>query len=275
MTPSASRYLHGTSAEEQLRLSRLNDLLNEASLRELRLREGERVLDVGCGLAQLSRAMAHAVGPRGRVTGIERSPEQLAEAGRLAAAAGETGLVDLRQGDAAAFPLRAGEWGSFDVAHARFLLEHVPDPARVVGQMARAVRPEGRIVLEDDDYDVLRLWPEPPGFTALYRAYLRSYELLGNDPFVGRRLVALLHQAGATPVRTTAMPYGACRGMAAFDACVENLIRQIDGAGRTILEGGLLDPSSFESGLNALRDWQRTPDAAVWYGFAWAEGKRA
>src|SRR5262245_45179036 len=93
-----SRYLHGTAPEEQSRLSTLNTLLNEASLRELGLRGGEAILDVGCGLGQLTRLLARQAGTR--VLGIERSPQQLAEAARLAAAAGEEALVELRQGDA-------------------------------------------------------------------------------------------------------------------------------------------------------------------------------
>jgi len=58
---SASEYLHGGDPEEQVRLSLLNDLLNVGSLRELNLHGGERILDVGSGLGQLSRAMARTV----------------------------------------------------------------------------------------------------------------------------------------------------------------------------------------------------------------------
>ena len=55
---SESRYIHGTAPEEQARLSQLNQLLNDAALRELRLRGGERIVDFGSGLSQLTRAMA-------------------------------------------------------------------------------------------------------------------------------------------------------------------------------------------------------------------------
>lgn len=79
-----SHYLHGTHPEEQRRLSLLNDLLNERALRELGPLGGERMLDVGSGLGQFSRAMARAVGPEGLVVGIERSAEQIAAALRSA-----------------------------------------------------------------------------------------------------------------------------------------------------------------------------------------------
>jgi SAM-dependent methyltransferase len=152
---TASEYLHGTDPEEQARLSLLNDLLNVGSLCELHLQGGERLLDVGSGLGQLSRAMARVAGVR--VVGLERSAAQIAAAERQAAAANEAALVEFRQGDAFHFPLRDDEWGSFDLAHTRFLLEHLREPLPVVEAMVRAVRPGGRIVLEDDDHALLRL----------------------------------------------------------------------------------------------------------------------
>src|SRR5947207_800400 len=146
-----SIYIHGTSESEQKRLSLLNDvLLNQAMLREMSLRGDERILDFGSGLGQFSRAMARAV-PRGRVVGIERDDEQLSSARRLAIEEGETNLVDFRQADVLQLDLGA-EWETFDVAHTRFLLEHLPDPLRVVKAMFRAVRPGGRIILADDDH---------------------------------------------------------------------------------------------------------------------------
>jgi SAM-dependent methyltransferase len=116
----------------------------------------------------LTRAMARTA--RARVIGIERSGEQIREAQRQAALDREESLVELRQGDALRFPLHADEWGTFDIAHTRFLLEHVPEPIEIVRAMVRAVRPTGRIILEDDDHDFLRLWPEPDGFAALWQA---------------------------------------------------------------------------------------------------------
>src|SRR5207249_1224128 len=137
--------------------------------------------------------LARRAGKKGTVLAVERSAEQIAEARLLAARDGEEGRVEFRQGDALDPPLKPAEWGSFDVVHARFLLEHLPDPLQAVRILVEAARPGGRIVLEDDDHEVLRLWPDPPGFAELWRAYQRSFDRLGNDPYVGRRLVSLLH----------------------------------------------------------------------------------
>src|SRR4051812_2788198 len=274
MSDAGSHYLHGTAPDEQARLARLNDLLNDRALAELALRPGERVLDVGSGLGQLTRGMARQVGRTGRVIGIERSPEQLAEARRLADRAGEGEAVELREGDALNLPLRDDEWGTFDVAHARFVLEHVTDPLGVVRQMVRAVRPGGRVVLADDGHDTFRLWPEPPGFGRLWESYMRTYDRVGNDPLVGHRLVALLHQAGAAPVRNTWQFFGGCAGQPEFGSYVDNLARILDGVRRPILDLGAVDGPAFDDCLAALRSWGARPDAALWYAVSWAEGRR-
>jgi ubiquinone/menaquinone biosynthesis C-methylase UbiE len=271
---SDSVYIHGTSEEEQRRLSLMNDvLLNPASIREMALRGDETILDFGAGLGQFTRAMARSV-PRGHVVGIERNEEQLTGARRLAAADGESDRVEFRSGDVLDLRLSDREWGSFDVAHARFLLEHVPDPLGVVKTMVRAVRPGGRIVLADDDHGVIRLWPEPPGFNDLWTAYIRTYDRIGNDPFVGRRLVSLLHEAGAIPRRNTWIFFGGCAGMEIFDVLTANMAGVVRTARDTIIRMSLFDRDAFDSVMRDYDRWAKRPDAALWFAVAWAEGTR-
>jgi len=271
---SESTYIHGTSPEEQRRLSLMNDvLLNPLSLREIALRGDERVIDFGSGLGQFTQAMANKVVPKGGVVGIERSDEQRATAIQLAKEEGEEGFVDYRAGDVLDLDL-GDEWDFFDLAHTRFLLEHVPDPLRVVQTMVRAVKPGGRIVLEDDDHGVMRLWPEPPGFLDLWNAYIRTYDCIGNDPFVGRRLVQLLHQAGARPVRNTWIWFGGCAGMDWFDVLAANMAGVVRTARDTMIEMNLVERDTFDAVMEHYGRWSKRPDAALWFAVAWAEGER-
>jgi len=261
-----STYIHGTSPEEQRRLSLMNDvLLNQGSLRELALRGDERIVDFGSGLGQFTCAMARAV-PRGNVVGIERSDEQRAKA------VAEPN-VEYRAGDVLNLDL-GDEWGTFDVAHARFVLEHVPDPLRVVEAMVRAVRPGGRIVLEDDDHGVMRMWPEPPGMLELWNNYIRTYDRIGNDPFVGRRLVQLLHQGGARPVRNTWIWFGGCAGMEYFEVLAANMAGVVRTARDAMIEMNLVERETFDAVMEHYDRWAKRPDAALWFSVAWAEGRR-
>ena len=271
---SESLYIHGTAPEEQQRLSLLNRLLNDAALPRLELIGGEKILDVGSGLGQFTRAMAREVGPSGRVIGVERSLEQLMEARRLAVAEQEEQLVDFRQGTATALPLRREEWGSFDIVHTRFLLEHVTDPLAVVRMMVEAARPGGKIILQDDDHEVLRIHPEPDGFYDLWEAYARSYLKVGNDPYVGRRLVSLLHKSGANPVANHWLFFGSCAGHPHFSSYAANLRGVLQTAEDAIVQSELLSQSLFDAAIDSLQRWEINPDAAIWYAVCWAEGKK-
>ena len=172
-------------------------------------------------------------------------------------------------------PLSASEWGAFDLANARFLLEHVPAPQEVVNGMARAVRPGGRVVLADDDHEALRLWPEPPGVYAVWRTYIRTYDRLGNDPLVGRRLVELLANAGLAPRRIALLPFGACSGDPTFPAYVTNLSSIFLGAHEAILATGGVSAAAFDAAIEALQAWGERRDAAFWFTICWAEGVKA
>jgi SAM-dependent methyltransferase len=238
-------------------------------------RTGERVLDVGCGFGLFANEIAARVGPGGLVVGIERERAQIEEGKRLAATSGASVSAEIREGDAYQFPLRDDEWGTFDVAHARFLLEHLARPAEVVAAMVRAVRPGGRIVLEDDDHDALIIHPATPEFSALWGAYARSYEVSGRDPRIGRKLVAMLSDAGASPRRCDWPFFGACAGSETFDTIVANCRAILVGARTTITSLGGISEAEFDAGLRAYDAWSRRPDASYWYCTFWAQGVRA
>ncbi|HEX5132264.1 MAG TPA: hypothetical protein VFX92_07245, partial [Candidatus Krumholzibacteria bacterium] len=157
------------------------------------------------------------------------------------------------------------------VAHTRFLLEHVREPDRVVAGMVRALRPGGRIVLEDDDHDVLRLHPALPEFERVWRAYMRTYDATGRDPMVGRRLPALIAAAGAAPTACDWPFFGACHGSPDFDVIVSNCRGILTGARDAVCGQGISE-GEFGRAIDTFDTWAHEPGAAYWYCTFWAEG---
>ena len=265
-------YIHGVSEAEQERLRLLNSLLNPACIRELQLKPGLRILDVGCGTGIFATEMAEEVGPTGFVLGVEQSPLQLARAQQLIGSTNKLTL-DFRQGDALQLPLKQEEWGTFDIVIGRFLLEHIPTPRQVLAQMKDATRPGGRIVLADDDHATFTPMPSPPGFSIVWEAFLRSYDRMGNDPFIGRRLVTLLHDLGCKEIYNTLIFFGSNASQTQFKAVAQNLIGNLDSAKDAMLKYDLIDEDTYNTVIQQLNVWQEKPDAALWYGMCWADGK--
>jgi SAM-dependent methyltransferase len=259
-------------AAENVPLRQWHQLLDAAAVRELRLAGGERVLDVGCGEGLLARELSR-VASGIRVLRIEASAEQLTGAVRMTPAVIGGSAVEYRLGDASALPLREGEWGSFDLAHARCVLEHVADPRPVVAGIVRAVRPGGRIVLQDEDHGLMHLWPEPQGFRELWKSYVRLFHQLNKDPYIGRRLVALLREAGGAPLRNMAVFCGGCAGSPTWAAAFQGLVGTLELARDPLLRAGLLNRSKLEASLASLRRWGRRSDASIWYCLMWAEAE--
>lgn len=265
-------YIHGSAPEEQARLSKLNDLLNQRCLAAIQLRKGDKILDVGSGLGQFSYAMAKEMRGTGVVIGIERDNAQLERASEYINASQLSQNISFREGSAYSLPLATGEWNSFDIVHARFLLEHLAEPQKAVNQMVKAAKVDGRIILSDDDHSTFRPTPEPLGFHLLWTAYCRSYERLGNDPYIGRRLVNLLHRSGVTNIKINSIFFGGCQGESTFNLVADNLIGILEGAKNLILKEQLLDKKSLEAAIKNLYKWAKLPNAALYYSIDWVEG---
>ncbi|GAA2477431.1 class I SAM-dependent methyltransferase [Streptomyces longisporus] len=111
-----------------------------AAVAELGLREGDRVLDAGCGTGRALTPLRAAVGPSGVVVGADLTPAMLQAAVR--AGRGHDGQLLLA--DVAALPLRSE---TLDAVFAAGLIAHLPQPSENLRELARVVRPGGTLAL--------------------------------------------------------------------------------------------------------------------------------
>lgn len=104
---------------------------------------GEQVLDVACGTGLVSFAAQEAVGPTGRVLGVDLS-DRMVHVARSRAAVRQSSNVSFERMDAERLDLPDT---SFDVVLCALGLMYLPDPAEAVHEMRRVLRPGGRIAL--------------------------------------------------------------------------------------------------------------------------------
>jgi arsenite methyltransferase len=109
------------------------------------LEAGEEVLDVGSGAGTDSLVAAQMIGPGGRVTGVDMTPEMLAKA-RAAAAEMGASNVEFLEGEAERLPF---EDESFDVVISNGVIDLIPDKDAVFFEIQRVLRPGGRIQIAD------------------------------------------------------------------------------------------------------------------------------
>lgn len=152
------------------------------------IRQGSRVLDVGCGTGYTTEAVLKRL-ELGEVNGIDLTPQQLRKAARKLKP--EEVALNLSRGDAENLPFKDE---TFDAVVSVGALEYFPHPKRAVQEMARVVKPGGRVVVGGPEFEWFRkisldrmLYTpsakEVEGF--FYQAKLRDVEcvLTGVDTF--------------------------------------------------------------------------------------------
>jgi len=152
---------------------------------------GRRILDVGCGLGDDAAAMAGLVAPGGSVVGVDGSQAMIEEARR------RHGAVEGLSFDVANAADLPFDDASFDACRIDRVLQHIANPAPVVREMARVLRPEGVLVAYDNDWETLTV---DSADRTLTRAVLNAWCDRFPSGWIGRQLVALFLQAGLRDV---------------------------------------------------------------------------
>jgi len=162
----------------------------------LGIREGERVLDVGCGSGVVSRAIAARVGAEGRVVGLDPSEALLSVARETANASDVGARIDFRAGSALRLPFPDA---SFDAAIAVTVLAHMHHGADAIAELLRVVRHGGRVGVFEFDADMTIF--THPDREMTRRIVSAASDAVAVDGWIARRLPALLSEAGLTDVR--------------------------------------------------------------------------
>lgn len=189
--------------EEQSRrveaMYRTSDIVGQQQevLRLLALSPGERVLDIGSGPGQQTAQLAAAVGLSGSVCGIDSSESMLAIARERCRG---KPWVEFRLASATEIPL---ENNSVDVAVCTQVYEYVAEIEAALSELHRVLRPGGRALILDTDWDSL-VWYTTD--RVRMRRVLRAWEGHLNDPRLPETLLPTLRKVGFQTIETSLFP---------------------------------------------------------------------
>jgi ubiquinone/menaquinone biosynthesis C-methylase UbiE len=195
-----SQYIHGFSRIEQDRLIRQARFAEYAVYQDVDLTRAAKLLEVGCGVGAQSEILLRRF-PDLYLTGIDKSPQQLEQANALLSSLPYSKeRYELLEMDAAALKFPSG---SFDGAFICWLLEHVPNPAMVLSEVRRVLRPGSTLYVSEVMNSSFLIDPYSPNLWKYWLAF-NDYQIDGGgDPFIGAKLGNLLMQVGFNNIVTT------------------------------------------------------------------------
>jgi SAM-dependent methyltransferase len=168
-----------------------------ALLDRVGIHPGARCLDVGCGGGHVSRELARRAGVLGSVVAIDMDATVL-ELAREDAETESLANIEFRCADA-----RDLDEAKYDLVYARFLLSHVHDPASVLGRICAALKPDGRVVVEDIDFSGYFCHPRCEAHDRWVELYRETVRRRGGNADLGLTLPSLIQQAGCDPTEVT------------------------------------------------------------------------
>jgi ubiquinone/menaquinone biosynthesis C-methylase UbiE len=197
---SDEKYLHGFTAEEQDRLYRQAQFLENIVYSGIDLSEVKNLLEVGSGVGAQTEILLRRF-PRAKLYCIDFSEAQIATAQkRLAGNPVAKDRYSIRQMDATDMAFKSND--QFDGAFLCWVLEHIPQPQRVLSEVRRVLQPGSLVYVTEVLNATFFIEPYSPNVLQYWMKFNDLQYEMGGDPFVGAKLGNMLHSLGFRDIRT-------------------------------------------------------------------------
>jgi ubiquinone/menaquinone biosynthesis C-methylase UbiE len=221
----AQDYVLGNGAQEQNRLKLQAGILEkwtEGFFRAAGIAPGMRVLDLGCGMGDVSLLAARLVGPTGSVVGIDRDEVIVRKARERVDGEGRCANIEVICSDVLEFDAPS----RFDAVVGRYILLYQPDPVNAVRHAAKQVCSGGIVVFHEMDFaNPIRSYPDGTLFGELmYGLITDTFRRAGSHADLGLHLTRIFREAGLPwPTITAEVPIGGEPGCFLYTWLAETL----------------------------------------------------
>jgi ubiquinone/menaquinone biosynthesis C-methylase UbiE len=194
---SSPDYVFGYSEQERKRLLDQAGIVRgwtERFFRAAGIGPGMHVLDLGCGMGDVSLLAGDLVRSGGSVIGIDRDPAALSHARERAIQQGYGGFVSFVEADVNTFHREQ----QFDAVVGRYVLPYQPDPVATLRRAAALLPSGGLLVFHETDFgSPVAMWPEPPPlWQRTMQLLAEAFRSAGTPPDFGLRLTRTFLDAG-------------------------------------------------------------------------------
>ncbi len=187
-------YILEVGEQGKSRLDLMNKFLNPQSqnfLNAIGVTKGMNILEVGCGVGNMTAWLAEQVGPQGQVMAIDISPEQLVIAKKHVKKQGFNN-VSFICGD---IQTLTNDDNTFDLIYNRFLLLHLTDPLLILNKYQKLIRSKGMIVCEEPIVSDTETFPPSDVWHQIQSLYKALSSIRGYDADFGSSLYTSIENA--------------------------------------------------------------------------------
>lgn len=261
-------YLHGYDQDEFHRLVEQAEFLGPEIFQEIDLSFSTRLLEPGCGAGAQTRYLAQKA-PKAQIVSFDLAAEPIAFANHWLSQADEQLHKRIKFVQSTAADLVKDYANYFDTCYICWMLEHVPEPVKLLNEIHSLLQPGAKIFITEVQNDTLKFYPECPLTMRVWQAMCEYQLSIHGDPYVGKKCASYLIESDFMNV--TVKPHQMLRSQAQpeqLQAMLRYWIKLMFSAAR------FLEKSLWDGVENELELWLKHPDARFEYTFIQTFGKK-
>jgi ubiquinone/menaquinone biosynthesis C-methylase UbiE len=215
----------------------------QRTVSHLQVKEGDHLLEVGCGTGDDARLLAQIVGETGKIVGVDAGQDLIAEAKKRSENLRLP--VEFFVGDVHSLDFPDS---TFDGCRADQVFQHIGDPRKGLSEMVRVARSGARILICDPDWGTLAIDAEDRYLT---RRILTARSEAFRSGWVGRKLPALFKEQGLRDICVSADTF------MLTDFAMANRIWQLQSTVERAQRNGVISPEEATAWLSGLEKADR------------------